>query len=151
MEAKVKGHTYRTVVRWTGEKRGISTASGKPPIDVATPPEFKGHEGIWSPEDLFVTSVNVCVMMTFLAFAERAGLSLTRYESEAEGQLEFVDGGFQFTTITVRPQVLVKPGTDVSKAQELMAKAEKYCLVSRSVKSQVAVEANISEREASAS
>jgi peroxiredoxin-like protein len=145
MEAKLKGHTYRTVVRWTGQKRGISTTSGKPSIDVATPPEFQGHEGIWSPEDLFVTSVNVCVMMTFLAFADRAGLSLTRYESEAEGQLDFIDGGFQFTRVTVRPQVLVKPGTDVSKAHELMAKAEKYCLVSRSVKSQVAVEANISE------
>ena len=145
MEAKIKGHTYRTAVRWTGEKRGISTADGKPPIDVATPPEFKGHEGIWSPEDLFVISVNVCVMMTFLAFAERARLSLTRYESEAEGQLEFIDGGFQFTRVNVRPQVLQKPGTDVSKAHELMAKAEKYCLVSRSVKSEVEVEASISE------
>jgi len=145
MEAKIKGHTYRTAVRWTGEKRGISTASGKPSIDVATPPEFKGHEGIWSPEDLFVISVNVCVMMTFLAFAERARLSLTRYESEAEGQLEFIDGGFQFTRVNVRPQVLQKPGTDVSKAHELMAKAEKYCLVSRSVKSEVEVEASISE------
>ncbi|MBI4524163.1 MAG: OsmC family protein [Deltaproteobacteria bacterium] len=145
MEAKVKGHTYRTAVRWTGEKRGVSTASGKPSIDVATPPEFQGHEGIWSPEDLFVTSVNVCVMMTFVAFAERAGLSLTRYESEAEGRLEFVDGGFQFTRVTVRPHVLVKPGTNVRQAHELMAKAEKYCLVSRSVKSQIAVEANISE------
>jgi hypothetical protein len=71
MEAKIKGHTYHTAVRWTGEKRGVSTANGKPPIDVATPPEFQGHEGIWSPEDLFVSSVNACVMMTFLAFAER--------------------------------------------------------------------------------
>jgi len=147
MEAKVKGHTYRTAVRWTGEKRGISTASGKPPIDVATPPEFQGHEGIWSPEDLFITSVNVCVMMTFLAFAERAKVSLTRYESEAEGQLEFVDGGFQFTSVTVKPQVLMKPGTDGGKAHELMAKAEKYCLVSRSVKSRVAVEAIITESD----
>ena len=84
-------------------------------------------------------------MMTFLAFAERARLSLTRYESEAEGQLEFIDGGFQFTRVNVRPQVLQKPGTDVSKAHELMAKAEKYCLVSRSVKSEVEVEASISE------
>lgn len=116
METKVKGHRYRTAVRWTGEKRGVSTAAGKPTLDVATPPEFKGHEGIWSPEDLFVTSVNVCVMMTFLVFAERASLSLARYESEVEGQLEFIDGGFQFTRVTVRPQVLVKPGTDVSKA-----------------------------------
>jgi organic hydroperoxide reductase OsmC/OhrA len=84
-------------------------------------------------------------MMTFLAFAERAKVSLARYESAADGQLEFIDGGFQFTRVTIRPHVLVKPGTHVTKARELMAKAEKYCLVSRSVKSEIAVEASISE------
>ncbi|HXG52417.1 MAG TPA: OsmC family protein [candidate division Zixibacteria bacterium] len=145
MEAKVRGYTYRSAVRWTGEKRGVCTTAGKPSIEVATPPEFKGHPGIWSPEDLFVSSVNACVMMTFLSFAERAGLPLAGYESEAEGKLEFVDGGFQFTAVTVKPRVLLRAGADPGKARELMDRAEKYCLVSRSVKSRVSVEASIEE------
>ena len=72
MEVRSKRYTYRTSVRWSQQKKGNISSPGKPEIEVATPPEFKGHEGIWSPEDLFVASVNVCVMSTFLAFAERA-------------------------------------------------------------------------------
>ena len=143
MEVRSKRYTYRTSVRWTDQKRGLLSSGGKPDMQIATPPEFKGHEGIWSPEDLFVASVNVCVMSTFLAFAERAGLAFTAYESEAEGVLELVDGKFQVTTIVVKPRLSLKPGEDVGKAGELLAKAEANCLVSNSIKSKVTLEATI--------
>ncbi|MBP2678710.1 MAG: putative Peroxiredoxin OsmC, partial [Deltaproteobacteria bacterium] len=87
MTIRAKSYRYTISVRWTGEKKGSMTVSGKPPVEVATPPEFKGHEGIWSPEDLYVASVNACIMTTFLAFAGRAGLAFEEYESEAEGLL----------------------------------------------------------------
>ena len=45
---------YRTNVSWIEEKKGFLCSSGKPTIEVATPPEFKGHEGMWTPEELFV-------------------------------------------------------------------------------------------------
>lgn len=51
------------------------TPVGKPEIQVWASPEFKRHEGNWSPEDLLVASVEVCTMTTFLAFAERSGFS----------------------------------------------------------------------------
>ena len=143
MEVRSKRYTYRTSVRWSEQKRGVMSSAGKPDIQVATPPEFKGHEGIWSPEDLFVASVNVCVMSTFLAFAERAGVAFTAYESEAEGVLELVDGKFQVTTIVVKPRLSLKSGEDVGKARELLAKAEANCLVSNSIKSKVTLEATI--------
>lgn len=140
MEVRSKVYTYRTSVKWTGQKLGVASSPGKPDIQVATPPEFKGHEGIWSPEDLFVASVNVCVMTTFLAYAERAGLSFTDYESEAEGRLELADGKFQVTSVTLKPKVTLKAGEDAGKARELLAKAEANCLISNSIKSNVTVE-----------
>lgn len=140
MEVRSKVYTYRTTVKWTGQKMGTAASPGKPDIQVATPPEFKGHEGIWSPEDLFVASVNVCVMTTFLAYAEGAGLSVTGYESEAEGRLELVDGKFRVTSVTLKPKVMLKAGEDAEKAQELLAKADANCLISNSIKSNVAVE-----------
>ena len=143
MEVRSKRYTYRVSVQWSEQKRGVMSSAGKPDIEVATPPEFKGHEGIWSPEDLFVASVNVCVMSTFLAFAERAGLAFTGYESEAEGTLELVDGKFQVTTIAVKPKLSLKPGEDVGKARDLLAKAEVNCLISNSIKSKVTLEATI--------
>lgn len=143
MDVKAKSFRYRTSVRWTDGKKGVATSPGKPDVPVATPPEFKGHEGIWSPEDLFVASINACVMSTFLAFAERAGLGFAGYESEAEGVLELVDGKFQFTTVTVKPKIRLAPGADSAKAKELIAKAEANCLISNSIKTKVTVEPHV--------
>ncbi|MDE3017448.1 MAG: OsmC family protein [Nitrospirota bacterium] len=143
MNLRSKTYTYSTTVRWTERKIGSISAAGKPDIQVATPPEFKGHEGIWSPEDLFVASANICLMTTFLAFAERAGLAFTAYESEAEGRLELVEGTFQFTTITLKPKLTLTPQGDAGQAKEILEKAEAACLISNSMKCPVRLEPTI--------
>ncbi len=143
MDVRSKVYLYQTTVRWTEQRKGIISCAGKPDIEVATPPEFKGHANIWSPEDLFVASVNICLMTTFLAFAERAGLAFTSYESEAEGRLELVEGKFQFTTITLKPTITVQSAADVGTAKELIEKAEANCLVSNSIKTRVVVDPRI--------
>jgi peroxiredoxin-like protein len=143
MAVKTKTFTYTTAVRWTGERKGKISAAGKPQLEVATPPEFKGHEGIWSPEDLYVASANVCVMTTFLAFAERAGLRFESYESEAEGTLEFVGNQFLFTKIVLRPRITLKEGEEKAKAEEILQKAERNCLISASMKTEVTLEPTI--------
>ncbi|MFO0780256.1 MAG: OsmC family protein [Nitrospira sp.] len=140
MESKSKVYLYQTVVKWTEQRKGMISCAGKPDVEVATPPEFKGHENIWSPEDLFVASANVCLMTTFLAVAERAGLAFSSYESTAEGRLELVEGKFQFTAITIRPSITLKPGGDAAKAKELIEKAEHNCLISNSMKAEVTLE-----------
>jgi peroxiredoxin-like protein len=143
MEVRSKVYTYRTTVTWTEKKMGVISSPGKPEVQVATPPEFKGHEGLWSPEDLFVASINSCVMSTFLAFAERAGLAFTAYESDAEGRVELADGKLQVTTVVVKPKVTLAPGADAAKAREILAKAEAHCLISNSVRTKVTVEAAV--------
>jgi peroxiredoxin-like protein len=119
------------------------SCAGKPDILVATPPEFKGHDGIWSPEDIFVASANICLMTTFLAVAERAGLAFISYESQAEGWLELVDGKFQFTAITLKPTITLATSTDLAKAKELIEKAEANCLIANSMKAKVSLEPTI--------
>lgn len=143
MESKSKVYLYETAVRWSEQRKGVISCEGKPDVEVATPPEFKGHAGIWSPEDLFVASANICLMTTFLAVAERAGLAFSAYESTAEGRLELVDGKFQFTAITIRPSITLKPGGDAAKAKELIEKAEHNCLISNSMKATVTLEPTI--------
>jgi peroxiredoxin-like protein len=140
MDVRSKVYFYQTTVRWTEQRKGIMSCAGKPDVEVATPPEFKGHPNIWSPEDLFVASANICLMTTFLAFAERAGLAFSSYESEAEGRLELVEGKFQFTAITLKPTITLQPGADAGKAKELIEKAEANCLISNSMKATVTLE-----------
>lgn len=143
MDVRSKVYTYRTAVKWTEQRKGTITCEGKPDIQVATPPEFKGHEGIWSPEDLYVASANICLMTTFLAVAERAGLTFTSYHCEAEGRLELVEGKFQVTVITLRPQIALQSGSDAAKAKELIEKAEANCLISNSMKTRITLEPTI--------
>ena len=140
MDVRSKVYLYQTMVRWMEQRKGVMFCAGKPDVEVATLPEFKGHEGIWLPEDLFVESANVCLMTTFLAVAERAGLAFSAYESEAEGRLELVEGKFQFTAITIKPTITLKSSADAAKAKELIEKAEANCLISNSMKATVTLE-----------
>ena len=143
MEVRSKVYMYHTAVKWTEQRKGVISCAGKPDIEVATPPEFKGHEGIWSPEDLFVASANICLMTTFLAIAERAGLAFSSYESVADGRLELVEGKFQFTVITIKPTITLKAIGDAANAKELIEKAEANCLISNSMKARVSLEPTI--------
>jgi len=132
-------HIYRTTVRWIREKKGKLFSSGKPEFEVATPPEFKGHLGVWTPEDLFISAVNGCIMTTFLYYREKAKLELKEYESECEGTLEQVNGQLMFTEVVVKPKIMVVHEADINKAKRLIELAEKNCLISNSIKTQVKV------------
>ncbi len=119
------------------------SSSGKPTIKVSTPPEFKGHPGIWTPEEMFVASVNVCIMTTFLYYAERENLRFLSYESSAEGILEKGERGLIFSSIEVVPEISVKSVNDIEKTRDLLALSEKNCLISNSIKSKVTVRPEI--------
>lgn len=139
---KPKTYSYSTDVKWVGARAGQLESEGKPAFRVASPPEFKGEAGVWSPEDLFVASVNICTMTTFLSMAERAKLSLSSYTSTAQGTLELVEGSFRFTRIVIRPQVRVAADL-VGQAEKLMHDAHAKCLISNSMKCEVRVEATV--------
>ena len=128
---------FKTAIKWTEDKKGRVDTAGKPTIEVSTPPEFRGHSGYWSPEDLFLASINSCIMTTFLYFAEKASLSFVSYESESEGEVTFHEGKLVFSEVTVRPHIRVKSDSEKEKAEELIEKSEDYCLISSSLKVKV--------------
>jgi organic hydroperoxide reductase OsmC/OhrA len=106
-------------------------------LRVATPPEFKGVPGIWSPEDLLVGAVNACVMTTFLAFTEREGVRLVSYESSSVGRLAPVEGVFQITEVEVAVTASVEK--DVEAAVRLSKRVESACFISNSLKANVLI------------
>lgn len=58
---------FESGVYWKSGRKGILCSSGKPDVEITSPPEFKGEAGRWTPEDMLVASVNACTLMTFLA------------------------------------------------------------------------------------
>jgi peroxiredoxin-like protein len=135
---------YESSMEWTGGKEGRAEARGLPTLDVASPPEFGGPGGRWSPEHLFVASANVCVLLTFVAIADFSKLAFRNAGSSAKGTLEKVEGeGFQFTGIDVHLKIEIENETDVARAERIVQKAEAACLVSKSMKTPVRVTADI--------
>jgi organic hydroperoxide reductase OsmC/OhrA len=112
---------------------------------VDAPPEFKGHDGVWTPEHLFVASVNSCFMTTFLAIAENSKLDIVSFKAAATGRLEKSDGrGFSMTEIKLHPKLVIRNAADFERANRILEKAEKHCLISNSIKSETRLEAEIS-------
>ena len=139
METKTayKSFRYKASTTWSSARRGTLSASGKPSINVGSPPEFKGEPDIWAPEELLVGSVNTCMMLTFLTLAQAKGLVPVGYESEAEGLLENIEGKYRITEVTVRPRVSLKDKAELERARQIMESVEAQCFISNSVKSKV--------------
>jgi peroxiredoxin-like protein len=104
-------------------------------IEVATPPQFKGIEGVWSPEHLFTAAVSSCLMTTFLAIAENSKLEFSDFQCKSKGKLEQVEGKFLMTEVILEPVVTIKNESEREKAERVLQKSEANCLISNSVKS----------------
>jgi organic hydroperoxide reductase OsmC/OhrA len=139
-----ESHLYKTSLRWESQRRATLYSVGLPDLSVATPPEFPGgHPGVWSPEHLFVAAAEACLMTTFLAIAENSKLDYVEYSSNAEGLLEKTDLGFMITGITIRPRIVIKDAMARDRAQRVIEKAEQHCLISKSMKTSVTLEAEV--------
>jgi organic hydroperoxide reductase OsmC/OhrA len=145
MEIKLKPKTfhYEVGTRWNGEKRGVLRAAGKPDVEVASPPEFHGHPGVWCPQELLVASVNACAMTTFLSAVQRRGIDLVSYECDANGTLEMAEGGFRFTRIVLRPRIGIGRGDQREAALAAFREAEAGCLIVRSLVTRVEAEPQV--------
>lgn len=135
---------YSTSVEWTGNRHGNLTAQSLPALVVDAPPEFKGHEGSWTPEHLFVGAVSSCFMTTFIAIAENSKLEFARFKTTARGTLEKTEGqGLAITEIVLQPTLTIKNDSDCARAGRILEKAEKHCLIANSARTQIRLEPEI--------
>jgi peroxiredoxin-like protein len=141
-------YLYRSSAIWTMRRRGIVSAEDVPrTINFSAPPEFQGEPGLWTPEHLLVASVATCFLATFRAFAEYSRLQVLRLEVEAEGLLEKEEGGFRFTQIMVRPRLAIADAADEERAYRMLEKAERACLISRSLSSHMELQSQVEVAE----
>lgn len=138
-----KSFTYRTSLANVAGRAGELRAEGKPSLQVASPPEFKGVAGVWTPEDLFVGAVEICLMLTFAGVAEKADLHFASYASEAEGSLAWEESSYRFISVIVRPRIIVGDEASVAKARDVLDRAHRTCLVANSLRCEVLIEPTI--------
>ncbi len=138
-------HSYLVNLKWNEGRIGeLSSPELNSKIEIATPPQFpNGVDGIWSPEHLFTAAVNSCFMTTFLSIAENSRLEFTEFSCSAIGNLDQIDGKFLITEIILNPVLLITKEADRGKAEKVLEKSEKACLISNSIKSNVILNSTI--------
>ena len=52
-------YSYDVKITWREGKQGVIRAAGKPAVNVATPPQFGGPQGVLAPEELLVASASL--------------------------------------------------------------------------------------------
>jgi organic hydroperoxide reductase OsmC/OhrA len=146
MEAR---HEYRVKAVSTIVRSGVLMAEGiEPVIPFSAPPEFHGQAGHWTPEHFFVSAVASCYLSTFSGGAEVYGLPFVSFDLEAEGFLGKDEGGRRFTEVVLRPHLMIAREEDRERADRLLQKAGKSCLVARSLNCRVTLEPVIKVEEA---
>ncbi len=136
-------HRYTVSARMQGQEPIALTSSGLPDLDSAPPAEFDGPGDLWSPETLLVAAVVDCFALTFRAIARASHYEWTALRAEADGVLDRSPEGTRFTEIHLRAELDAPAGADAAQGERLLAKAEKSCLISRSLAAPVHLEATV--------
>ena len=131
---------------WSGGlkdgKGTISTQSGALdayPYGFAT--RFEGMPGS-NPEELIAAAHASCFTMALSLILGEAGLTAVKMETSAVVTLEQQEGGFAITAskLTLKAKI---PGADDATFQELAAKAKAGCPVSKLLKADISLDAEL--------
>ena len=110
------------------------SAATLPHIETASPPEFDGPGGMWSPETLLCAAVADCFVLTFRGVARAAHYNWMALECRVEGVLERVGNTTQFTSFATAVRLTVPPGAEHARARALLSRAEHACLIANSLR-----------------
>lgn len=136
--------TYGSAIWYGGLKDGkatVSTASGalkEQPYGFAS--RFEGKPGT-NPEELIGAAHASCFAMAFSLVLGEAGLTAERIKTRSDVSLEQVDG-FTITKVKLTMKAKV-PGLDKARFDELAAKTNTICPVSKLMKAAITLDATL--------
>lgn len=149
-------HRYACTIKWTGN-RGTGTsgyrdygrsydvsAAGKPTLAGSADATFRGDREKWNPEEMLLSALSACHMLSYLHVCADAGIAVLSYRDAATGSMELApDGSGRFTAATLRPQVTVAAESDVETARILHGLAHEKCFIANSVNFPVTCDAAV--------
>lgn len=117
----------------TYQKSHTITIEGKAVLQVSAAKAFKGDPALYNPEDLLLSSVVSCHMMSYLYVCKQQGIEVLSYTDEAEATLEVLaDGSGRFVAIKLNPKVCISNKEKIAEALSLHKKANQLCFIANS-------------------
>jgi len=137
-------HLFKAQLNWTSKNKQEGTTKfyskshqiqieGKPVLDVSAAKAFKGDPSLYNPEDLLLSSLVSCHMMSYLYVCSQNGIEVLNYSDNAEATLEVnPDGSGRFTEVRLNPKVTITDSDKIQLALELHQKANQLCFIANS-------------------
>jgi len=106
---------------------------GKEILDVSAAKIFKGDPALHNPEDLLLSAVVSCHMMSYLYVCSQNGIEVVSYQDNAEADLEVSHtGSGRITAIRLYPKVGIRQKDRMEEALDLHKKANELCFIANS-------------------
>ena len=146
------GHTFNINLDWKRTKdfsyeqynRNHSiTFGGQQTLKSSASTEFLGDADLANPEELLVSALASCHMLTLLAIAAKSGYVIDTYHDQASAMLEKnEEGKLAIISINLKPKIEWK-GEKTPSAEQLKSlhdKAHRNCFIANSIKAKVNIE-----------
>jgi uncharacterized OsmC-like protein len=88
-----------------------------------------------------LSSLGICMLTTFEAFATRDGIELLRWDATVSGTVERTPEGLMFTSIVLGIDMEITGNVD--KVETTLEDSKQYCLVLNSLRVPVVIETQI--------
>jgi len=155
-------HHYNAHLIWDGN-RGAGTSTygaygreyrvlieGKPELQGTADVAFRGVADRFNPEDLFVSAIVSCHMLSYLALCAREKISVVAYEDAATAIMqEDGKGGGRFVQVVLHPVVTIAEEKHAGRAMELHERAHDLCFIAASCNVPITHEATVKAAAAS--
>jgi organic hydroperoxide reductase OsmC/OhrA len=137
-------HLFKAQLNWTSKKTEDSSKrfyskthqikiEGKPILEVSAAKAFKGDSELYNPEDLLLSSLVSCHMMSYLYVCSQNGIEVLEYSDNAEATLEVnPDGSGRFVEVKLFPKVKISNPDQIELALDLHFKANQLCFIANS-------------------
>lgn len=134
-------HQYSSTISRTFASRARVEAPPRQALHGGPSSQLEGDVASWSPEHLVLSSLGLCLLTTFEAFAARDGIEVLRWVANARGTVDRTPEGLMFTSIVLG--IDMELAGNVEHAERTLEDAKRYCLVLNSLRVPVIVEAQI--------
>ena len=138
-------HLFKASLNWTANKPMVDDTKriyqknhhiiieGKPILELSAAKSFKGDPQLYNPEDLLLSSLTSCHMMSYLYCCAQNNIEVVSYSDESEAFLEVnSDGSGRITKVILNPIVYITDPNQIEEANSLHKKANRLCFIANS-------------------
>ena len=138
-------HLFKVALNWM-KKDNISSSStriytkshhisieGKPDLEVSAAKAFKGDPNLYNPEDLLLSSLTSCHMMSYLYCCMQYKIEVISYQDHSEATLQVnPDGSGKIVKVDLFPEIIISDSSQIELALSLHKKANELCFIANS-------------------